>query len=102
MSNIYKMLFLALKKGSSSQNCSSSYFHNPIKNFFYSKICNCPQLGEYPHTHQRYLVKPLIAHLHHKRIFEKKMAKVKITFVYLLSAILLKKSLEQIMKHKAE
>ena len=40
----------SFEKGSNSQKQSSSDFHNPIKNFLYSKICNCPHLGELPST----------------------------------------------------
>ena len=92
----------SFQKGSNSQDHSSSDSHNPIKKLLYSKIFNCPHLREFPPTPEYYLVKTWVSHLHHKTIFGNKKAKVKITFVYLLCTIMLKKSLQQIMIHKFE
>ena len=89
MFNVYRMLFLALKKVQIVKDHSSSDFHNPIKNFLCGKMFNCPHLREFLPTPEHYLVKTWIPHLHHKRIFGKKQLRLKLPlFTYCVPSYL--------------
>ena len=68
----------SFQKGSNNENSSLSDSHNPIKNFLYSKILNCPDSTEFPVNPERYLVKSWIAHLKHKRISRKNRLRLKL------------------------
>ena len=52
MFNIYRMLFLALKKVRIVK-CTPRKFPQPSKNLFYGKICNYSHLGGFPFTPDR-------------------------------------------------
>ena len=69
----------SFEKGSNNQDNSSSDSHNPRKNFLFSKMFNCPHLGKFQFTPERYWVKTWISHLHYKRIFGKKWLRLKLS-----------------------
>ena len=89
----------SFEKGWNSQNHSSSDFRKPMKNLLHSKIFNCLHLGKFSPTPNGIWKKPELF-ICMTRGFLKKITKVKITFVYMLGTIMIKKSLEQTMKHK--
>ena len=100
MFTVYRMLFLALNKVQIVKITPRQIPSNPIKIFLHSKICNSTHSGgvsTYPWT---LFGKNLNCPFAPQKDFWKKMTKVKITFVYLLCSIMLKKFLQQIMKHK--
>ena len=79
MFNVYKMLFLALKKVWIVKITPHQIPTTRQKNFHYSKIFNCSHMGEFPPASEHYLVKTWISHLHRKRILGKKWLRLKLT-----------------------
>ena len=83
----------SFEKSWNSQNHSLSDSQNPMKNVFHSKIFNCLHLGKFSSTLNGIWEKPELL-ICATRGFLKKITKVKITFVYLLRTIMIKKILK--------